>query len=214
MNYTKHYDLLIEKYGLKYKPKEGYYERHHILPKSMGGSDCEENLVYLTGRQHFIAHCLLFKIYRNQKMAFALYAMKNSKNNKEIPNGKVFEEARMLAVKFFLENNRFKPDSETISKRLREYYSNEEARNKSSNRAFIQHGEFGNTTEKEVEKKRPEVSEKLLKEHHLAKQVHTPEGVFHSVRAAARHYQVCHKSILRRISSNYENYNEYYYITG
>lgn len=36
-----------------------YSERHHIVPRCMGGTDEEENLIYLTYREHFIAHRLL-----------------------------------------------------------------------------------------------------------------------------------------------------------
>mgnify|MGYP003339642708 CR=1 FL=1 len=32
----------------------GYVERHHIIPKSLGGSNLKDNLVFLTGREHFI----------------------------------------------------------------------------------------------------------------------------------------------------------------
>ena len=62
MNYLKHYDLLIKKAQNRPIP-DGYVEKHHILPKSMGGSDEKENLVYLTAREHFIAHFLLAKHY-------------------------------------------------------------------------------------------------------------------------------------------------------
>lgn len=34
-------------------------ERHHIVPRCLGGTDDEENLIYLTYREHFIAHKLL-----------------------------------------------------------------------------------------------------------------------------------------------------------
>lgn len=37
-------------------------ERHHIIPRCMGGDNSDENLVYLTPREHFIAHQLLVKI--------------------------------------------------------------------------------------------------------------------------------------------------------
>lgn len=63
MNYKKHYNLLIER--AKTRKLEGYYERHHIIPKCMGGSDCKENLVLLTAREHYVAHQLLVKIYPN-----------------------------------------------------------------------------------------------------------------------------------------------------
>ena len=36
-----------------------YHERHHIIPKCMGGSNDEDNLIDLFAREHFIAHKLL-----------------------------------------------------------------------------------------------------------------------------------------------------------
>lgn len=40
---------------------EGYKERHHIIPKSLGGTDSKSNLVDVTAREHFILHYLLTK---------------------------------------------------------------------------------------------------------------------------------------------------------
>lgn len=40
----------------KYFP---YSERHHIILRCLGGTDGEENLIYLTYQEHFIAHILL-----------------------------------------------------------------------------------------------------------------------------------------------------------
>lgn len=40
-----------------------YAERHHIEPKSLGGSDAPANLITLTPEDHFFAHLLLAKIY-------------------------------------------------------------------------------------------------------------------------------------------------------
>ena len=59
-----------------------YYERHHILPRSLGGLDKTDNLVYLTAREHFICHWLLVKIYpigseSYNKMMFALWRMRS-----------------------------------------------------------------------------------------------------------------------------------------
>lgn len=39
--------------------RSGYTESHHILPKSLGGSNAKDNLVELTAREHFICHQLL-----------------------------------------------------------------------------------------------------------------------------------------------------------
>jgi hypothetical protein len=60
-----------------------YYENHHIIPKSLGGLYEPENMVLLTGREHFICHWLLYKfsIGKNKhKMAAAWHAMCNLKN--------------------------------------------------------------------------------------------------------------------------------------
>lgn len=42
------------------------YETHHILPRSLGGNDNKDNLVLLTLREHFIAHWLLYRIYKEK----------------------------------------------------------------------------------------------------------------------------------------------------
>lgn len=76
MDYKKHYDLLIEKHGSKVKPKEIYTERHHIVPRCLGGTDNSENLVFLTARAHYVAHQLLVKLNPgHRKLAFAALTM-------------------------------------------------------------------------------------------------------------------------------------------
>ena len=89
MDYKKHYNLLIQK-GLKRNPSElNYSEKHHIIPKCMGGNDSKENLVILTAEEHYVAHQLLVKIYPNQKgLKYAAFMMsvnngKNKRNNKQ-----------------------------------------------------------------------------------------------------------------------------------
>lgn len=76
--YTKHYMLFIEKAKSRILPKETYTEKHHIIPRSMGGNNKKENLVELTAREHFICHWLLIKMttatHRN-KMLHALMFM-------------------------------------------------------------------------------------------------------------------------------------------
>lgn len=62
MNYTKIYNQIIEK--RRNNTPTGYIERHHILPRSLGGSDDEDNIVALTAREHFICHFLLIKMYK------------------------------------------------------------------------------------------------------------------------------------------------------
>ncbi|AUS02988.1 HNH nuclease [Vibrio phage 2.275.O._10N.286.54.E11] len=58
-----------------------YVENHHIIPKSMGGTDDAENMVYLTAREHYMAHYHLAKWHRTPGMAHALFMMTNDPNN-------------------------------------------------------------------------------------------------------------------------------------
>jgi len=58
--YTNWYNSIIER--AKNRKLNGYFERHHIIPKSLGGSDYKENIVDLTGKEHFICHLLLTKM--------------------------------------------------------------------------------------------------------------------------------------------------------
>lgn len=61
MDYEKIYRNIIDK--RKRDIPVGYSEMHHIIPRSLGGSDAAENLVRLTAREHFICHMLLVRMY-------------------------------------------------------------------------------------------------------------------------------------------------------
>lgn len=81
MNYRKNYFQLIEK--AKSRKTELPTEIHHILPRSLGGTDEETNLVRLTFREHYLAHYLLWKFTAGEahkKMARAFFVM--SQNGK------------------------------------------------------------------------------------------------------------------------------------
>jgi hypothetical protein len=62
----------------------GYCEKHHIIPKCLGGSNDPSNIVALTAREHFLAHWLLIKFtkYRDdqRKMQHALFRLCQGKN--------------------------------------------------------------------------------------------------------------------------------------
>jgi hypothetical protein len=71
MNYQWHYDRLISTRKERIREESVYYENHHVIMKSMGGTDEESNIVFLTPREHFLAHWLLWRIHRNRQTAFA-----------------------------------------------------------------------------------------------------------------------------------------------
>lgn len=83
--YSRIYFAIIEKARARIMPKTEYREKHHIIPKSMGGSDTADNLVELTAREHFICHKLLVKMTSGPnrgKMSFALVLMSGKRGSK------------------------------------------------------------------------------------------------------------------------------------
>jgi hypothetical protein len=81
MDYQKIHDSIIER--AKTRILEGYKERHHIVPKCMGGTNDNDNLVYLTAKEHFVIHKLLCLIYpKNNKLHWAAFRMANGSGNK------------------------------------------------------------------------------------------------------------------------------------
>lgn len=63
MNYLKIYFSIIANAAGR-KPSI-IYDKHHIIPKSLGGPDLETNWIYLTPKEHIVAHRLLAKAYPN-----------------------------------------------------------------------------------------------------------------------------------------------------
>lgn len=91
MNYKEHYDNLIQTRKDRVLTEGTYYEKHHIIMRSMGGTNDENNLVRLTAREHFIAHRLLWMIYKNRQTAWAFKLM--CSNNKSW-SSKIYTELR------------------------------------------------------------------------------------------------------------------------
>jgi len=58
--YTLWYYKIIE--NSKNRELNIYSEKHHIIPRSLGGSDDKENIAVLTGREHFLCHLLLVRM--------------------------------------------------------------------------------------------------------------------------------------------------------
>ena len=71
---TKRYLNFIDKRINREFIKTEYYEHHHIIPVSFGGSNSKYNKVKLTGREHYIVHWMLAKILKG-KMWYAFNIM-------------------------------------------------------------------------------------------------------------------------------------------
>jgi hypothetical protein len=78
--YTSCYEQIVVRSQLRTLPVDVYVERHHIIPRSIGGNNSKSNLVVLTAREHFICHWLLIKMLspgiERSKMFRALSLMK------------------------------------------------------------------------------------------------------------------------------------------
>lgn len=61
-----------------------YHERHHILPKCLGGGNDEDNLIDLFAKEHFVAHKLLaLENPDNRKLQLAYICMSFVRNDRE-----------------------------------------------------------------------------------------------------------------------------------
>lgn len=97
--YSKMYEELIETCKNRKPLKTDFYEVHHIIPRSLGGTDDADNLVKLTPREHYHAHLLLAKISVGSgqiKMGQALRMMSGINKNKKIINSRQYNTAKNI----------------------------------------------------------------------------------------------------------------------
>jgi hypothetical protein len=99
--YHKIYNNIIERAKREDRRKGPgiYYEAHHILPRSLGGTDDKENLVLLTLREHFLCHKLLVKMetgLNKMKMLCAVYLMVKARSMKV--SSRYFETIRKASI--------------------------------------------------------------------------------------------------------------------
>ena len=94
-----------------------YHERHHIVPRCMGGTNNKDNLIDLYAREHFIAHKLLAEENPdNSKLihAWALMSRLNNCKGKYELTPKEYEEAKIAFIKLLKD----KPLSEEHRKKI------------------------------------------------------------------------------------------------
>jgi len=112
MDYQRIYNQIIER--AQNRQLKGYKEKHHIIPKCMGGSDDKENIVELTAREHFLCHRLLYRLYpNNNKLIYAFWLMSTRKDRK-LKSSRAYHEAKLA----FSESRKgYKQSKETCDKR-------------------------------------------------------------------------------------------------
>ena len=108
--YTRVYYSIIDR--AKTRSISSYTEKHHIIPRSLGGSNAKENLVALTAREHFVCHLLLTKMTRGmdkKKMVLSVFYLtgrgKADRNN-HVKHSRLYENLRTQLSKFVSEQKK------------------------------------------------------------------------------------------------------------
>lgn len=104
--YTTVYFKIISAAQIR-DPLSGYVEKHHIIPKSLGGTNSKDNIVALSAREHFICHWLLTKMTADQysqfKMckAFVCMLYMDTSDKRYKISGKMFENIKKRNAKIY-----------------------------------------------------------------------------------------------------------------
>lgn len=98
MNYQKIYTDIIER--AKTRILYTYTEKHHIIPRCLGGLNTKTNIVKLTAKEHYLVHFLLIRIYpNNSKLVYAFWMMCNgSRPNRPKTNMAMYKIAKELLI--------------------------------------------------------------------------------------------------------------------
>jgi hypothetical protein len=93
--YTKTYYAIINRAKSRQIPTNVYVEKHHIIPRSLGGDNSDKNLIKLSAREHFICHLLLTKMVvglHKQSMCYAAWQMTHIKGRERYkPSSRMYD---------------------------------------------------------------------------------------------------------------------------
>ncbi len=136
--YTKWYFNIVNAARSRNVLENEYYEKHHIIPKSLGGNNYNTNIVLVTAREHFILHLLLPKMTSGnskRKMCFALNALLRG-NKKRVENSKITSHIYHYAKRLFADTMRNLWLQEDYRKnqidKKKKYWNNLDNRNQAS----------------------------------------------------------------------------------
>lgn len=182
------------------KGNGAYYERHHIVPKCLGGNNEKSNLVLLTAREHFLAHRILYKMYpKNKSIAFSFWGMCNQmgkNHSRYIPKASEYEEAKLaFLIHNTGENNPkgFLGKSHTKEVRAIQSLANKNKVYGQETRDKIRASKIGMKYSKEVNLKKGKKDENHVRARTVK---HIETGlVFLTIKATAKYFNVSIKTI-------------------
>lgn len=125
--YTSTYYAIINRAKSRDLSKDVYTEKHHIIPRSLGGSNSKNNLVNLTAREHRLCHLLLPKMTisedHTRKMWYAAWMIlrvENQEQERKISKGKFYELAKIEFTKLMSKLHKGKTVSAESRKKISE----------------------------------------------------------------------------------------------
>ena len=100
-----------------------YTEIHHIIPRCLGGTNAKDNLVRLTGREHFICHRLLVRMVEGKARyqmikASAMMVVKNKQQSRYQITARLYEKLKKDASAAMSALTRGKPKHTDSSKKI------------------------------------------------------------------------------------------------
>lgn len=121
--YYRWYQQIVNRAKSRTIDDNSYYEKHHIIPKSIGGDNKKDNLVFLTAREHFVCHWLLTKFVSKgiDKMNYALWSMMNVENHHQQRyqiTSRIYENLRTKLSIVFSKQHKGKPKSEEHKQKI------------------------------------------------------------------------------------------------
>lgn len=240
MDYQKIYNLIVlkAKEANRFKNDGNYYERHHILPKSLGGQDTKENLVLLTAKEHYICHMLLIKIYQNDNVNYikclrAFMMMKPKHYHKRPFNGRQFDKIKnILYGKNGLsvgENHQSygqkrsketrKKQSDAAKKIAQSKEGRERRRQLALSKSIEERDAIRNkiTGQKRTEEQRRNISlahkgQKMNELHHYSKPVSVNGVIYPSASEAVRQIEPKVSNIGYRLTSKSKKFKDWFYV--
>lgn len=125
--YSNWYANIIKNAKIRGSKKGLGIEKHHIIPKSLGGSNLIDNLVNLTSREHLVVHKLLRKMVTGKnkdKMVYAAWSMVN-RNNQHQSRPKITSRQYEILRKEFVATKTGKKAPPSFHKKIATYWTQE-----------------------------------------------------------------------------------------
>lgn len=128
--YKLWYDALIDKAKIRNWTKKTapcYVERHHIIPKSLGGTNEPNNIVCLTAREHCVAHLFLCRFGSSDQKSKMIWALQRFLSSNKTVSSTLYESSRLLWIeehrKKLIGNKRRLGKKDTLETRLKKQQS-------------------------------------------------------------------------------------------